>query len=188
MEILNYEDLKISPKTFDLEMIMRKSILKELKQKPHWDDNAISSADFALHTQLVYILEATSQSLEGKKILDLGCGSNNPYLEGGIFFKDSQFEPWLCRGLHILRFKPIGIDIGDLDKEEFEHYNTNLVHPNSLHMMSDNSIDLVNAHQFFDSPFLNLSLKANISELKLNLYKQFERILKPEGIFIYHFE
>jgi hypothetical protein len=124
-------------------------------------------------------------SLEGKTILDLGCGSNNPRIEGDIYFSDRQFEPWLCRTLKVLGANPIGMDIGPLAGEEFEHYWTELTQPDSLKIIPDNSIDLVNACQLFDSPFLKKVIKVSGMELKKHLLPQIERVLKPDCYFLY---
>lgn len=101
---------------------------------------------------------------------DLGCGSNDIYRETGMLLKpDNQFEPWLCRILHAIGARPIGIDIGPLSGERFEYYERNLNSPNSLEGIPDNSVDLANAKQLFDSPFLIYRLGINPQELRQNL-------------------
>ena len=115
----------------------------------------------------------------------MGCGSNNPCLEGGYIFNDPQFEPHLCRVLHLLGAKPIGIDIGSLEGELFQHYRLNLNSSDSLRDIPDGSIDLANACQLFDSSFLRSRLKINPEELKRNLLPQLERVLKPGAYFLH---
>jgi hypothetical protein len=73
-----------------------------------------------------------------KRVLDVACGSNTsrapssihidtPFGEQTIKIASpggytSQFEPWLCRTLVELGAEPVGVDLGDLDGEIFEHY------------------------------------------------------------------
>ena len=146
-------------------------------------------ARLALLHQLLPLLSVTGGELKDKKILDLGCGSNNLSLEGGGIFDDRMFEPWLCRGLYELDFNPIGIDYGDLKDESFEHYQLNLLDDNSLGFLPDNSIDVANAKGLFSSPFLRNKvlngLNSSEEELRKVLMPQLERIVKPEGWFIY---
>jgi len=150
--------------------------------------NKKNESHIAMINQMNHVLFATSGNLENKRILDLGCGSNDPHLEGKGIFNDRMFEPWLCRGLLELGAIPIGIDIGDLSKEKFEHYQLNLLGLNCLNFIPNSSIDITNAHELFNSPHLNQSymgLNSSGRELKEILLPQLKRIVKPKGYFIY---
>jgi len=118
---------------------------------------------------------------EGKIILDLGCGS-----KGSLdnYFSGRMFEPWLARGLYELKANIIGIDLGDLSTEKFKGYELDLSKENSLSLFEDNSIDIAFASLFFDSPALNRYYLEGRKTFNL-LLPQLERIVKPEGYFIF---
>ena len=45
-------------------------------------------------------------------VLDLGCGSMGNSYDHDVIQHARDFEPWLCRALHELGIKVIGIDSG----------------------------------------------------------------------------
>ncbi|MBN1377565.1 hypothetical protein JW949_04520 [Candidatus Woesearchaeota archaeon] len=147
------------------------------------DEKTQEYAEEAISRQLGYILWALSCELENKKILDLGCGANREKWE-----KNRRYEPWLCRALLIMGAKPIGIDIGNLDKEKFEHYNIDLdtIDIEKLGDKYKHSVDLANARSLFSSP-IRTSKKMHLSYdvLKESLVFRIEKIIKKEGFFIY---
>lgn len=114
-------------------------------------------------------------NLEKKTILDLGCGSIN---SNDSFLSVRDFEPWLGRALHEMKINYIGIDKNET-KEEFTTYKKDLSFPNSLDFIEDNSIDIICAYSFFDSPSLYNEQKT----LDL-LSGQIKRIAKTNGHFI----
>jgi len=114
-----------------------------------------------------------------KKILELGCGSNN---SKDCFLGSRTFEPWLLRALHEHRTNPIGIDIGGLEDELFEGYSIDLSKERALDLFQDNSFDIVCAYSFFDAPSVNF---CGTSKSTFNkLIPQLERITKSEGYFL----
>ncbi len=141
--------------------------------------NAEKAAVASIMAHLPTILDLLGD-VRGKKILDLGCGSM-PQRDGD--FLGRQFEPWLCRGLHILGAHSIGIDIGKLEKELFEHYSLDLTKEGCLDFIKDHTIDLVTATFFFDSPSLHDSYGEAAHDLKQQLYPHIKRVLKPHSIF-----
>jgi SAM-dependent methyltransferase len=140
-----------------------------------------------------FTLQEMFQDLRNVRVLDLGCGSNGgtvDYEIGFMIFPNNKtirgtnpFEPWLCRVLHLIGAKPVGIDIGSLDGEAFEHYNIDLREDGCLGEFPDFSFDVVNATQFFNSPSFDC-ISGGINGLKANIEPQIKRILKPKGQYI----
>lgn len=142
-----------------------------------------------IDVQLARLLVVAGGSIEGLTILDLGCGSVNSEDKHG-----SDYEPWLCRFLHEAGYNIIGIDLAEQKDESFEHYSTNLARRESLNFLASNSVDIANARQLFDSPTLLRLLNRTEQiacdkmvgrTLTRHLTKQLERIVKPQGYFIY---
>lgn len=144
----------------------------------YFDDLGLRTTTMA---QLPAILAACNGKLEGKVILDLGCGSELSV--DGVY---RPFKPWLARALHEYGVKVIGVDNQPHLGEEFEYYQRDLMKEDSLSMIDNNSVDVVNAVQLLDSPILQRihGLSAH-KKLEENLLKQVPRILKPDGTFIY---
>jgi hypothetical protein len=116
-------------------------------------------------------------TIENKTILDLGCGCINSQDE---YFNSKAFEPWLARILYENNSNIIGIDNGDLSKEKFENYSLDIT-KTKLDFIKSNSIDIVCANAFFDSPSLKMPSKKLFNELIPKL----EKIVKLDGVFIY---
>lgn len=149
------------------------------------DKDALDESSCALHTQLFFLLYAANGNLEGKTVLDLGCGSLSNLDDQLGIFRNRMFEPWLCRILPELGAKPIGIDIGINPDAEFEFYQRNLNDAHVLDFIKDKSIDIVNCNQFYNSPFLRSHVRNAPETLKSILIPQIERVLKPEGAYIF---
>lgn len=64
------------------------------------------------------------------------------------------FEPWLTRGLHELGAEVTGVDIGNLEGEDFEHYGgVNLLHTEDLkNLLPKDYFDLVHERLVKSSP------------------------------------
>jgi SAM-dependent methyltransferase len=120
------------------------------------------------------VLYAAKGNLEGKKVLDLACGSKETSYSGLV-----SYEPWLCRTLYELGLEPIGVDINNNSDEEFENYKVDLTDSHSLEFLPSHSVDIANASGLFTLPFID------VDQLKANIVPQLERIVKPDGIFIY---
>jgi SAM-dependent methyltransferase len=116
-------------------------------------------------------------NLRGKKILDIGCGSASS--EDGLLF-----SPWFCRALQELGAHPVGVDIGDLEQEKFEHYQLDLSKPGALNIFPDHSFDAINIDSFLDSPSLRIRSSVPIGEIEKEIGSQAKRLLKPTGIFL----
>lgn len=93
-----------------------------------------------------------------------------------------RFEPWYSRLFLELGAKPIGVDIGNLEGEKFEHHSIDLAKEGSLNFIPDSSMDAVYVRLFFDSPQLEkitgeIENRAVIEEIT----QQIKRVLKPGG-------
>ena len=136
------------------------------------------------------ILYLAGGKLEGKRILDLGCGSVATLDNAYGSTKAPDFEPWLCRALHESGVKVIGVDYfspQETSQESFEFHKRNLLEQGALDFIPDKSIDIANARFLFNSPtLLNLYEEKNFMQNIQNvLLPQLERIVKPDGFFIH---
>lgn len=149
-----------------------------------------------LERHLIDVLHACGPDLEGKVILDLGCGSNGETYESRVLERE-KWKPWLCRALHAIGAQPVGIDIGSLAGEQFTHYQRDLTKKRALRGITHSSVDVVCAFSFLDSPELELCLDNNRNGkptyeatsyarriLKI-LLPQIKCVLKPGGAFVH---
>lgn len=141
--------------------------------------------------------------LKGKRILDIACGSitsrapsfvflNTPFGEGRIPIPSkegytSQFEPWFCRILLELCAQPVGIDLGNLDSEAFEHYHVDLGQAGALNFLAGGSFDAVHDSRLFGSPEFTIQFPNQADRLKVaaEIWRQEQRLLKAKGIVIH---
>ena len=93
-----------------------------------------------------------------------------------------NFEPWFPRLLLGIGAHPVGIDIGDLHDEEFEHYTFDLSKKDALSFLPDKSFDAVHMRLFTSSPQLEeITDKKRRDELNQELARQISRLLKDGG-------
>jgi hypothetical protein len=141
--------------------------------------------------------------VKGKRILDIACGSNTskapefifvntPFEEKTIRIADTseytaQFEPWFCRILLELGADPVGVDIGDLEGEAFEHYYANLGTIGALDFLPSHSFDALQDSRLFGSPEFTAMFPERSQRLRLaeELKRQEQRLLKKDGIIIH---
>lgn len=132
-------------------------------------------------SKLKPIIAVTKGNIKGKKIIDLGCGTDPP-LDQNHF--GMPYQPNLCRLLHELEAKPIGID---LDNEEFVHYYVDLMEKDSLKFLPASSIDVAIAIDLFTSPSFEKQYGTRAGKrLEENLTSQLERIVRPNGYFLHN--
>jgi hypothetical protein len=142
-------------------------------------------------------------SVQGKRILDLACGSNTskapssfdvdtPFRRQRIRLRSAdeyspQFEPWFCRILLALGADPVGIDLGDLDSEEFEHYRVDLGQSGALDFMPAHSFDAIQDSRLFGSPEFTSQFPTETDRLRIadEIRQQEKRLLRPDGIIIH---
>jgi hypothetical protein len=145
----------------------------------------------------------TLPTLKDKRILDIACGSrsskapsfvfvNTPFGEKHIPIPHTdgftaQFEPWFCRILLELEADPVGLDLGNLDGETFEHYQVDVGKPGALSFLPDRSFDAVHDSRLFGSPEFTAQFPERAQRLKIaaEIWGQEQRVLKPEGIVIH---
>lgn len=99
----------------------------------------------------------------------------------------AQFEPWFCRLLLEFGAHPVGIDLGNLDGEVFEHYRVDLALPGALNFLPDHSFDAVHDSRLFGSPEFTAQFPNRDDRLKVaeEIWKQEQRLLKDNGIVIH---
>lgn len=157
---------------------------------------------------LAQMLERLSASfgslwnLRDKRILDMPCGSNSSRAPAALCVKTplgtlklgpkrrgytALFEPWFCRILLLLGADPVGVDFGDLEGEEFEHYALDLGRPGALNFLPDASFDGVQDSRLFGSPEFTAQFprKADRLAVAREIVRQERRLLKPGGIIIH---
>jgi hypothetical protein len=140
--------------------------------------------------------------VENERILDIACGSNTSRAPSGLYIDTpfgemtfgraskgytAQFEPWFCRILYELGAQPVGVDLGDLDREVFEHYRVDLGKTGALDFLPDRSFDAVQDSRLFGSPeftsrFPNYVDHARVAQ---EIWRQEQRLLKADGIVIH---
>jgi hypothetical protein len=151
----------------------------------------------------IYQVYGSFASLKEKRILDIASGSNTSKAPSSVFintqFSEQQitisssegysalFEPWFCRILLELGADPVGIDLGDLDRESFEHYYVDLGQPGALNFLPDHSFDAVQDSRLFGSPefIARYPERANRLKIAAEIRTQELRLLKATGIIIH---
>jgi hypothetical protein len=140
--------------------------------------------------------------LEGKRVLDIACGSNSskapanihmPTPFGRFTFRRARkgyaarFEPWMCRILLELGADPVGVDFGDLEGERFEHHHVDLGQIDALDFLPGMSFDGIQDSRLFGSPEFAALFPREADRLRIarEIREQEQRLLKPEGVIIH---
>lgn len=131
--------------------------------------------------------------LDGRKILDVGCGSNEG-AESLAIRKKGDYEPWLCRALHLCGARAFGVDIGGNEGEEFAHYKTDLSDEGALRGIfgdsHSSSFDAIVCMNFLGnvSPMLwKSTTPAERQRIKNEVFDDSKRLLKEGGCFLYDY-
>ena len=117
-------------------------------------------------------------------ILDIACGSNSS-LSPDTGLRSAAFEPWMCRLLAELGARPVGIDIGDLAGEGFEHHRVDLGVPGALDFLATGSFDAVHESRLFGSPEFRAAHGRATERIRREIHRQERRLLRPTGILIH---
>jgi hypothetical protein len=137
----------------------------------------------------------------GKRILDIACGSNTSKMPGSIYVNTpfgeitlgsrqgytSLFEPWFCRMLFQLGANPVGVDFGDLEQEVFEHHHVDLGKPRALSFLTRHSFYAIQDCRLFGSPEFTAQFPEQRDRLKVahEIVRQEKRLLMKAGIIIH---
>jgi hypothetical protein len=141
-------------------------------------------------------------NLEGKKVLDIACGSNTSKAPASLTIDTpfgqktigrastgytAQFEPWFCRILFELGANPVGVDFGDLEREVFVHYRVDLGKTGALDFLPDHSFDAVQDSRLFGSPEFTAQFPDQADRVKVaqEIRRQEQRVLKADGTVIH---
>jgi hypothetical protein len=145
----------------------------------------------------------TLAALTGRRVLDIACGSSTSRAPSFVFVDTpfgeqtipiastegytAQFEPWFCRILLELGADPVGLDMGSLDSETFEHYPVDLGQPGALDFLPERSFDAVHDSRLFGSPEFTAQFPNQADRIKIarEIWKQEQRVLKKDGIVIH---
>jgi hypothetical protein len=151
----------------------------------------------------IYRAYASFTALRGERILDIACGSSTSKAPSFVFVNTpfgeyripisakggytAQFEPWFCRILLELEANPVGLDLGNLDQEAFEHYPVDLGQPGALAFLPDHSFDAIQDSRLFGSPEFTAQFPNQADRLIVaaEIWQQEQRLLKPKGIIIH---
>jgi SAM-dependent methyltransferase len=123
-------------------------------------------------------------AIRGQAVLDIACGSNSSRspVTGR---QTAEFEPWMCRLLLELGARPVGIDIGDLADEAFEHHRVDLGVPGALDFLATGSFDAVHESRLFGSPEFRAAHRRASERIRREIHRQERRLLRPGGILIH---
>ncbi len=123
-------------------------------------------------------------TIRRRSVLDIACGSNSSQspVTGR---RTAEFEPWMCRLLLALGARPVGIDIGDLAGESFEHHRVDLGIPGALDFLATGSFDAVHESRLFGSPEFRAAHRRDTERVRREIHRQENRLLRPGGILIH---
>ena len=120
----------------------------------------------------------------GQTVLDLACGSNSSR-SPVTGLRTAEFEPWMCRLLLALGAHPVGLDIGDLAGEAFEHHRVDLGIPGALDFLPAASFDAIHESRLFGSPEFRAAYGPAADRVRSEIHRQEGRLLRPGGILIH---
>jgi hypothetical protein len=123
-------------------------------------------------------------AVRGQRVLDIACGSNSS-ASPASGRRTVEFEPWMCRLLLALGAHPVGVDIGDLDGEAFEHHRVDLGVAGTLDLLPSASFDAIHESRLFGSPEFRSLYAAETERVRAEIHRQERRLLRPNGILIH---
>ena len=123
-------------------------------------------------------------AIRGQTVLDIACGSNSSR-SPATGHRTAAFEPWMCRLLLELGARPVGIDIGDLADEVFEHHRVDLGVPGALDFLATGSFDAVHESRLFGSPEFRAAHGRATERIRREIHRQERRVLRSGGTIIH---
>jgi hypothetical protein len=141
----------------------------------------------AIMTEFVVRLSDAFGSLSvirGQAVLDIACGSSasRSPVTGR---QTAEFEPWMCRLLLELGAHPVGLDIGDLADEAFEHHRVDLGVMGALEFLPAGSFDGIHESRLFGSPEFRSAHGPATDRIRREIHRQERRLLRPGGVLIH---
>jgi hypothetical protein len=141
-------------------------------------------------------------NVQGRRILDIASGSNTSRASSSLYINSpfgkrgmglamkgytALFEPWFCRILLELGANPVGVDMGDLEGEAFEHYQVDLGKIGALNFLPSHSFGAVQDSRLFGSPEFTAQFPNPADRLRVaaEIWRQEQRVLKAGGIVIH---
>jgi len=123
-------------------------------------------------------------AIRAQAVLDIACGSSSSRspVTGR---QTSEFEPWMCRLLLELGAHPVGLDIGDLADEAFEHHRVDLGVLGALDFLATGSFDAIHESRLFGSPEFRSAHGDATERIRREIHRQERRVLRPGGILIH---
>jgi SAM-dependent methyltransferase len=123
-------------------------------------------------------------AVRGQAVLDIACGSSSSR-SPVTGLRTAAFEPWMCRLLAELGAWPVGVDIGDLAGEAFEHHRVDLGLPGALDFLATGSFDAIHESRLFGSPEFRAAHGDATERIRREIHRQERRLLRPGGILIH---
>jgi hypothetical protein len=141
-------------------------------------------------------------SVKGEHIFDIACGSSTSKAPSRFRIHTplghlllgrprkgytALFEPWFCRMLRELGADPVGVDIGDLEGEDFTHFRVDLGQIGALDFLPAHSFDDIQDSRLFGSPEFTAQFPGQADRLNVarEIRHQEGRLLKTNGILIH---
>ncbi|HEY4944562.1 MAG TPA: hypothetical protein VIH94_00305 [Candidatus Limnocylindrales bacterium] len=123
-------------------------------------------------------------AIRGQAVLDVACGSSSS--RSPVTGRPTpEFEPWMCRLLLELGAHPVGLDIGDLAGEAFEHHRVDLGVPGVLDFLPTGSFDAIHESRLFGSPEFRSAHGPATERIRREIHRQERRLLRPGGTLIH---
>lgn len=91
------------------------------------------------------------ESIQGKKILDIACGSRTGSPPDGVERRTDNYEPWFARFAQACGADVTGMDRRASAPENYRHMRVDLTNqndPNGLATLPDESFDIINTSGF----------------------------------------
>ena len=123
-------------------------------------------------------------AIRGQAVLDIACGSSSSR-SPVTGLETSEFEPWMCRLLLDLGAHPVGLDLGDLAGEAFEHHRVDLGIPGALDFLASGSFDAIHESRLFGSPEFRSAHGPATERIRREIHRQERRLLRPDGTLIH---